>query len=97
MYPDDVDQPADDDFDIVERPFVMPTPEELWEMDMNDDDDDDDDDESDDELDFDEECEYDFSRRPTAGMRVTASSEPNVTVSRFADMGIPHAKYVFFV
>ena len=81
MFPDEVEQPAEDDFDIVEpaeQPFTMPTPEELWEMDMNDDDDDDDGD----EFDFDEECEYDFSRRPSSGMRVTASAEPNIAVSR---------------
>ncbi|KAH9835423.1 uncharacterized protein C8Q71DRAFT_765812 [Rhodofomes roseus] len=45
MFPEDVEQLADDDFDVSEpRPFTMPTPEELWA--------------EDDELDFDEECEY---------------------------------------
>lgn len=73
MYPDDVEQPADDDFDVVEPPATERglTVEELWDMDMNDDDDD---------LDLDEECEYDLDRLPALEMPITDADDLNAIV-----------------
>ncbi|KZT68399.1 hypothetical protein DAEQUDRAFT_757621 [Daedalea quercina L-15889] len=82
MFPEDVEHPADDDFDVTvpeERSFAMPTPQELWD--------------EDEEFDFDEECEYDFINDTSAGSPITSTTDASQLSTVVVSGNIPAKDY----